>query len=119
MSAVPIEIRRVENREVHIVWSDGHRTVFGNKALRERCPCAACVNEFTGQRMLDPRSVRPDVRADEISLVGRYAIKIRWSDRHDTGIYTFQTLREWCECPGCQGRRPDEADRPGGPGGQG
>ena len=58
--------------------------------LRERCPCAGCVHELTGQRLLDPKSVRPDIRADEIELVGRYAIRIRWSDRHSTGIYTFQ-----------------------------
>jgi len=42
--------------------------------------------------------VSPDIRADEVSLGGRYAIEIRWSDRHATGIWTFQTLREWRAC---------------------
>ena len=42
------------------------------------------------------------LRAEEVALVGRYAISIRWSDGHGTGIYSFQQLREWCQCPECQ-----------------
>ncbi|HEY7139521.1 MAG TPA: DUF971 domain-containing protein [Methylomirabilota bacterium] len=95
--ATPVEIRRVEGREIHVTWSDGHRSVLANKTLRERCPCAACVHELTGARLLDPRSVREDIRAEAIELVGRYAIRVRWSDGHSTGIYTFRQLRDWGE----------------------
>jgi DUF971 family protein len=91
----PVEIRRVGDREIHVTWADGARSVLPNRVLRERCPCAACVHEITGQRLLDPASVRDDIRAEEITLVGRYAIRIRWSDGHATGIYTFEKLREW------------------------
>ncbi len=104
MDPTPVEIRRVD-REVHITWDDGHRTVYANKALRERCPCAACVHEVTGERMLDPASVPADIRAEEISLVGRYAVKVRWSDRHSTGIYTFARLRADCPCEVCVAAR--------------
>ena len=103
MEANPVAIRRVDDREVHITWADGHQTVYANRYLRESCPCAACVDELTGRRTLDPRSVRPDVRAEEISLVGRYAVKVRWSDGHSTGIYTFARLRADCPCPACKG----------------
>ena len=89
----PVEIRRVDDREIRVTWSDGHLSVFPNKTLRERCPCAGCVHELTGQRLLDPRSVREAIRAEAIELVGRYAIRVRWSDGHGTGIYTFQRLR--------------------------
>jgi DUF971 family protein len=98
----PVEIRRVDDREVHIRWADDHRTVYANKSLREGCPCAACVNELTGERTLDPRTVRPDITARQITLVGRYAIKIAWSDGHSTGIYTFQRLRADCPCETCR-----------------
>jgi len=108
MEAIPSEIRRVEDREVHITWADGHQTVYTNKRLREVCPCAGCVHEITGVRMLDPGSVRADLRALEISLVGRYAVKFRWSDGHSTGIYTFRKLRAECPCGACQ---PAEAAR--------
>lgn len=106
MDATPVEIRRVEDRELHITWADGHRTVYANRYLRETCPCAACVDEVTGVRTLDPATVRPDVRARAIDLVGRYAIKIAWSDGHATGLYTFTRLRADCPCPAC---RPDAA----------
>lgn len=102
MNSVPVEIKRIEDREVHVTWADGHRTVYANKALRESCPCAACVSELTGKRTLDPRTVRPDIRADAISLVGRYAIQIRWSDGHGTGIFTFERLRADCPCQACR-----------------
>ena len=100
--ASPVEIRRTDDHEIHVSWADGHQSVFPNKTLRERCPCAGCVHELTGQRLLDPRTVRPDIRAEEIQLVGRYAIRIHWSDGHGTGIYTFQRLREWCPCDACR-----------------
>lgn len=109
MNTTPVEIRRVENRELHILWDDGHRTVFTNTHLRESCPCAACVNEFTGERVLRPDAVRPDIRAEGISLVGRYAIQIRWSDGHSTGIYSFEKLRADCRCEACRPGRPGEA----------
>ena len=94
----------MEDREIHVAWADGHRSVFPNKMLRERCPCAGCVHELTGRRLLDPASVRADIRANEIALVGRYAIRVGWSDGHGTGIYTFQKLREWCPCAACVDR---------------
>ncbi len=109
MDASPLEIRRVDGREVHIAWADGHRTVYTNKQLRERCPCAGCVDELTGQRTLDPRSVRADIRADEIALVGRYAVRFVWSDGHSTGIFPFLSLRTGCPCPACQAPRGESA----------
>ena len=89
MSTPPVEIRRVENRELHILWADGHRTVFTNTYLRENCPCAACVHEFTGQRILKPASVPSDIRALEISLVGQVCRPVpleRWAFNGDLSL---------------------------------
>lgn len=105
--ATPVEIRRVDDREIRVTWSDSHLSVFPNRMLRARCPCAGCVHELTGQRLLDPRSVPEDIRAEAIELVGRYAIRVRWSDGHGTGIYTFQRLREWCPCDACRAESRD------------
>ncbi len=80
------------------LWADGHKSVFTNKYLRETCRCAACVKEFTGERSLKPESVPADIRAEEISLVGRYAIQVRWSDGRSTGISPFDTLWAACAC---------------------
>ncbi len=37
--------------------------------------------------------------------VGRYAIQFFWSDRHDTGIFAFDFLREICPCDACDAAR--------------
>ena len=49
-----------------------------------------------------PESVPADIRAEEISLVGRYAIWVHWSDGHSTGIYPFDKLRAACACETCR-----------------
>jgi DUF971 family protein len=52
---------------------------------------------MTGQRMLDPASVPDDLAIESVDIVGRYALTFRWSDGHQTGIYSFHLLRELCE----------------------
>jgi DUF971 family protein len=93
-STDPKVITKSDPRAVVIEWTDGHRTSYSSAQLRRICPCARCVNEVTGQRMLDPTSV-PDFLAHvEVKLVGNYALAIRFSDQHDTGIFPFTFLRQ-------------------------
>jgi DUF971 family protein len=33
-----------------------------------------------------------------VKWIGRYALAPIWSDRHDTVLYTYQKLRELCQC---------------------
>jgi DUF971 family protein len=33
--------------------------------------------------------------------VGHYAVRIHWSDGHNSGIYSFDHFREICPCPEC------------------
>ena len=47
--------------------------------------------------MLDPAQVANDLTIKNIAIVGRYALSFRWSDNHETGIYSFRLLRELCE----------------------
>ncbi len=91
---VPKKIGPPNLAQIEIEWSDAHKSVYPAKELRALCPCAACVNEFTGQRTLDPASVSADIRAVAMSPVGRYALHIRWSDGHDTGLYGYERLRQ-------------------------
>jgi ATP-binding protein involved in chromosome partitioning len=57
---------------------------------------------MTSRPLLDPATVPADVEAATVDLVGAYGIKIRWSDGHGTGIYTFDALRAQCPCPACE-----------------
>jgi DUF971 family protein len=47
--------------------------------------------------MLQPDSIGDELTMVDLSLVGRYALNFRWSDGHETGIYSFRYLRELCE----------------------
>lgn len=89
---------------MRITWPElGHVGRFPARALRLACPCAACVDELTNRPLLDPSSVPSDVAPAAIELVGAYGIKIRWSDGHGTGIYTFRMLHDRCPCDRCSG----------------
>lgn len=91
----PREIKQDGEAGLIITWGDGVVSQYKAAALRRSCPCAQCVNEWTGQRVLKPEAVSEELAMADISVVGRYALNFRWSDGHDTGIYSFRYLREF------------------------
>jgi len=88
------------NGEVGIVWEDGHESYFPGHYLRCACPCAKCVDEMSGRKVLRNTEVPETVHAVKLEPTGNYALRIDWSDGHSTGIYTYERLRELCPC--CQ-----------------
>jgi ATP-binding protein involved in chromosome partitioning len=102
---MPLEIVGLRRPEIAFAWEDGHTSVYPARELRLRCRCASCIEEMTGRRLLDPGSVPADVVAEEITLVGQYAIGVRWSDGHGSGIFNFRELREGCPCAECAAKR--------------
>jgi len=82
-------------------WSHGHQGRHRVRALRMACRCAQCVDEWTGEPRLSEDSVPADVRPVKIEPVGLYGLSFEWSDGHSTGIYTYETLAELCECAQC------------------
>jgi DUF971 family protein len=96
-SVEPQEIMQESDAELRITWADGRACLYAAPRLRRLCPCAQCVNEFTGERVLRAADVSDDLRIADVEIVGRYALNFRWSDGHDTGIYSFRYLREICE----------------------
>lgn len=90
--ARPTELA-VRDERLVVRWDDGKEDRLPLRFLRQRCPCAGCVDENTGKRTLDPESVPVDVRPLGMSEVGRYAIQVDWSDGHSSGIYSWELLR--------------------------
>jgi DUF971 family protein len=99
----PANITPFPNGEIGIVWEDGHESYYDSYRMRCSCPCAGCVDEVTGKKILRDETVLKDVRPESIHPVGHYGISIRWSDGHDTGIYRFDALRRNCPCETCSG----------------
>ena len=83
-----------------IGWKDSLYSELPYRFLRQKCPCARCDAIRSGK---DPFHILPtddlfqNLRLVDIQRVGRYAVRLIWSDGHRTGIYTFQFLRELSE----------------------
>ena len=94
MTPTPTDISAVRDQGVlRIDWGD--ETVdLSFVYLRSQCECAHCVNEWTGERLLDPDTIPADITLEKMELVGSYALRIHWSDNHNTGLYTWQHLQE-------------------------
>jgi DUF971 family protein len=88
------DIGQLDERTLAITWTDGRRDKYDVVQLRRRCPCANCIDEWTGEKRLKPEQVAESVRPVKIDSVGAYALQIFFNDGHSTGIYTFQMLRE-------------------------
>ncbi len=89
----PRQIIEESDSEISINWSDETETKYDAQNLRRQCPCAGCVNEWTGEKILKAATISDDLSFSSIAIVGRYALNFHFSDGHDTGIYSFQYLK--------------------------
>ena len=97
----PAEIRKKKGEGITIRWQDGHASTYGARYLRGLCPCAQCVSETTGQRLVFEEHIGPDLAIDAARTVGNYALHFDFNDGHTTGIYSFDYLRRICPCEEC------------------
>ena len=86
-------------RELRIVWRDDSEDVYPVAYLRVKCPCASCREARSESdnplRIIQPGTEIPaDVHVLELEPVGHYALRFRFSDGHDTGIYSYDYLTE-------------------------
>jgi DUF971 family protein len=93
----PTQIIEESDSEVSIRWSDDSESRYSAPQLRRACPCAGCVNEWTGEKTLDEARIPDDLTFSSVSIVGRYALNFHFSDGHDTGIFSFNYLQTLSE----------------------
>jgi DUF971 family protein len=98
MSDPPTSIRALQADQVlEVTWPDERVDRLSYRLLRSECPCASCRNEWTGERMLDPGSIRPDLKLTGMENVGTYAIQLAWNDGHSSGLFAWDVLRGLAE----------------------
>src|ERR1700760_2981755 len=85
---------------LRISWDDGQGREYSVRELREKCPCATCREERNAPEpsplqlpIVTDAQTQP-LRIVAMKPVGNYAYSIDFSDGHDTGIYTLESLRE-------------------------
>ncbi|MEW6166433.1 MAG: DUF971 domain-containing protein [Pseudomonadota bacterium] len=81
-----------KTRVLEVAWPDGTRFELPCEYLRVYSPSA----ELRGHGLPEPMLVggKREVGIARIDPVGRYAVKLVFDDGHDTGIYTWDLLRE-------------------------
>jgi len=89
--------RQPAEQTLLVAWPDGCEAKLPLVPLRGQCMCARCVDELTGERIVDLEGIDPAIQIDAMQLVGNYALKITWSDGHNSGLYTWPHLRRLCE----------------------
>jgi DUF971 family protein len=116
MSDPPTIIRAHQaEQSLELAWEGEppHRVPYLH--IRAHCPCAGCRDEWTGRRLLDPATIRPDLQLVGMEQVGSYAVRLGWNDGHDSGLYTWDLLRELATAPPDEpGAKWSGIDPPGG-----
>lgn len=96
----PRNVDLKKDRGLTVEWADGSTSYYSIAYLRKMSPSAE-MRELREKLDRNPLTVLPSsmanrtgpLVAESAELVGNYAIRIRFSDGHDTGIYSWGYLR--------------------------
>ncbi len=84
-----------------IEWADGHKTELSLFGLRKNCPCVTCRGGHSQMGQYEPQLflVEPARRYNIVSAepVGNHALRIKWDDGHNAGMYKWELLRHMDE----------------------
>ena len=98
MSEAPTNIRARQSEQVlELTWAVGEEFRLPYRYLRGECPCATCRDEWTGARILQPASIRPDLQLEGMEGIGSYAVRFSWNDGHSSGLFTWENLQRLCQ----------------------
>jgi DUF971 family protein len=85
-----IRLKKVE-KVLEIEFDDGSLFVLPAELLRVESPSAEVMGHGPSQKQIV--AGRRDVGIMALEPVGNYAVRIKFDDLHDTGIYSWQYLR--------------------------
>ena len=78
------------SRVLEIAFSDGRSFRIPFELMRVYSPSAEVQGHGPGQEVL--QTGKREVEIVEVTPVGQYALQPRFSDGHDSGIYSWETL---------------------------
>ena len=90
---IPTEIKlHQKSRLLEISFADGQRFELAYEFLRVLSPSAEVRGHGPGQERL--QAGKQAVEIERVEPVGNYAIKLVFSDGHDSGLYSWDYLYE-------------------------
>jgi len=111
-----VKVNLTTGTGVDIQWADGHSSHYSFVFLRDACPCAMCEEERgkSGRKRGEPPKLapgalpmfKPSAKPISAEPMGKYAIRFKWNDDHDLGIYSWKLFRELCPCAECKASAP-------------
>ncbi len=95
----PIKIFKPKPYLLACEFGDGFSAIIKLENFRKECPCAECTTKdkktFWGSDITLLSAYKPGMNElKSLRKVGNYAIAAEWADGHNTGIYTWENLRE-------------------------
>jgi DUF971 family protein len=89
----PTELRLDPTKKLlTVVFDTGQRFALPAEYLRVESPSAEVQGHGPGQKQIV--TGKEDVSIAGLEPVGNYAVRIRFDDAHDTGLYTWDYLHE-------------------------
>lgn len=101
MSDNPAHLDLDKEKGLTVQWSDGTKSFYPIALLRKLSPSAE-ARQLREEMESNPLTILPasavgdgkPLTALGAEMVGNYAIRIQFSDGHNTGIYSWRYLRE-------------------------
>ncbi|MDR2173193.1 MAG: DUF971 domain-containing protein [Burkholderiales bacterium] len=89
----PVEIAlHSVSRQLELRYANGREIRFSHEFLRVFSPSAEVRGHCPGQEIL--QTGKKDVQLDRIEPIGHYALRLLFSDGHDSGLYSWDYLAE-------------------------
>ena len=76
---------------LEIKWNNGVAR-WSAASLQAKCPCASCVDEWTGLRRPSAKNPGENAKISSVKQIGRYAIQLEFREGCSSGIFDFDYL---------------------------
>ena len=96
---IPIGIEvSLNDQTLTVEWNDIGKKIFPLFGLRKNCPCIVCRGGHDKMNEFEPEAFKivkpPYIEIENLKPIGNHALQIFWGDKHNSGMYRWETLRE-------------------------